>query len=185
MSVVEGTKEQLASSGTWTVDPTHSTVEFRVKHMVVQTVSGRFRNFEGTIVVGDDPSVFGRIAAASVDTMHEGRNDHLRSADFFDVERFPEITFAARRMNFNGDHGRFTLPGTLTIKGINRPITLEGELAGTVVDSDGSERVAFTLRGRIDRADFGLVWNRLLETGSLVVGDTVDLLINVAAVRSS
>jgi polyisoprenoid-binding protein YceI len=184
MSVVEDTKEQLASSGTWSVDPAHSSVEFRVKHMVIETVSGRFRDFAGTIVVGDDSSIVGTIAAASVETMHEGRDEHLRSPDFFDVERFPEITFAARGMRFGHD-SRFTLPGALTIKGISRPVTLDGELEGAVVDGDGNDRIAFTLRGRVKRAEFGLIWNRLLETGSVVVGDSVELLLNVAAVRSS
>ena len=183
MSVIESTKEQLTSNSTWSIDPAHSTIEFRVKHMVIQTVRGRFRDFEGTLVAGDEPSIVGRINAASLETMHEGRDEHLRSSDFFDVERFPEITFEAGRLEFDGDDDHFMLPGELTIKGVTRPITLDGEVVGGVIDGDGSDRIALSLRGRIDRGEFGLVWNRLLETGSVVVADKVDLIVEVAAVR--
>jgi polyisoprenoid-binding protein YceI len=183
MSVVENANEQLLSSGTWSVDPAHSTVEFRVKHMMIQTVRGRFRNFEGAIVAGDEPSVVGSIKVASLETLHDERDAHLRSPDFFDVERFPEISFRAGEMQFNGDGRHFALPGELTIKGVTRPITLEGELRGSIADKDHGERLALSLRGRLDRSDYGLVWNRMLETGGVLVGDTVDLLIDVAAVR--
>jgi polyisoprenoid-binding protein YceI len=183
MSLVENAREQLQSSGTWSVDPVHSAVEFRVKHMVIQTVTGRFRDFDGAIVAGAEPTIFGSIRAASLDTLHEERDAHLRSADFFDVERHPEISFQARGIRFNGDDTAFALPGELTIKGVTRPITLDGELHGTGFDSAGTERIALALRGRLDRSDYGLVWNRMLETGSVLVGDTVDLLLDVAAVR--
>ena len=183
MSVVENAKEQLLSSGSWSVDPAHSTIEFRVKHMLIQTVKGRFRDFDGAIVAGAEPSVSGSIRVASLDTLHEERDTHLRSPDFFDVEHHPEINFEAHGMRFNGDDGRFALPGELTIKGVTRPITLDGELRGPVLDSDGRDRIALALRGQLDRSDYGLVWNRLLETGNVVVGHTVDLVLDVAAVR--
>jgi polyisoprenoid-binding protein YceI len=183
MSVVENAKEQLLSSGSWTVDPVHSTVEFRVKHMMVQTVRGRFRDFDGAIVAGDEPSVFGSIRVASLETLHEERDAHLRSRDFFDVERHPEMRFEARGIEFNGDDNHFALSGELTIKGVTRPITLDGEFGGAVLDSDGVERTALALRGQLDRSDYGLVWNRVLETGNVLVGDTVDLILDVAAVR--
>ena len=183
MSVIESTKEQLTSNSAWSIDAAHSTIEFRVKHMVIQTVSGRFRDFEGTLVTGDDPLIVGRINVASLETMHDGRDEHLRSTDFFDVERFPEITFEAGALEFNGTGDHFMLPGKLTIKSVARPITLDGEVVGIVVDADGRDRIALSLRGRIDRGEFGLTWNRLLETGSLVVGDSVDLNLDIAAVR--
>ena len=183
MSVVENAKEQLLSSGSWSVDPAHSTVEFRVKHMVIQTVRGRFRDFDGAIVAGDEPSVSGSIRVASLETLQEERDAHLRSPDFFDAEQYPEIGFHAGGMQFNGDDRTFALSGELTIKGVTRPIALQGELHGTVVDTDGSERIAFALRGQLDRSDYGLVWNRVLETGNVLVGDTVDLVLDVAAVR--
>jgi polyisoprenoid-binding protein YceI len=183
MSVVENAKEQLLSSGSWSVDPAHSTVEFRVKHMVIQTVRGRFRDFDGAIVAGNAPSISGSIRVASLETLHEERDAHLRSPDFFDAERYPEIGFHAAGMQFNGDDSHFTLSGELTIKGVTRPIALDGELQGTVIDTDGSERIALALRGQLDRSDYGLVWNRALEAGGVVVGDSVDLLLDVAAVR--
>jgi polyisoprenoid-binding protein YceI len=183
MSVVENTKEQLLSSGLWSVDPAHSTIEFRVKHMIIQTVKGRFRDFDGAIITGHEPSVSGSIRVASLDTLHEERDAHLRSADFFDAERYPEIGFGASGLEFDGDDSHFALPGELTIKGVTRPITLDGELYGSIIDSDGSERIAFTLRGQLDRSDYGLVWNRVLSTGNVVVGNTVDIILDVAAVR--
>jgi polyisoprenoid-binding protein YceI len=183
MSVVEDAKEQLLSSGSWSVDPAHSTIEFRVKHMVIQTVRGRFRDFDGAIVAGEEPSVSGSIRVASLDTLNEERDAHLRSPDFFDAERYPEISFHAGAMQFNGDDAGFALPGELTIKGVTRPIALNGEVRGTVVDMEGSERIALALHGQLDRSDYGLVWNRMLETGGVLVGDAVDLLIDVAAVR--
>jgi polyisoprenoid-binding protein YceI len=183
MSVVENAREQLLSSGAWSVDPSHSTIEFRVKHMMIQTVRGRFRDFDGAIVAGDEPSISGSIRVASLETLQADRDAHLRSAEFFDVERYPEIVFQAAGMQFNGDDSHFALAGDLTIKGITRPIVLDGELHGAVVDGDGRDRVALALRGQLDRADYGLVWNRVLETGGVLVGDTVDLVLDVAAVR--
>jgi polyisoprenoid-binding protein YceI len=183
MSVVENAKEQLLSSGSWSVEPAHSTVEFRVKHMVIHTVGGRFRDFEGAIVAGAEPSVSGSIGVASLKTLHEELDAHLRSPDFFDAERYPEISFQASGMQFNGDHRQFALSGELTIKGVTRPITLDGELGGAVLGADGRERIALALRGQLDRSDYGLVWNRVFETGNVLVGDTVDLLLDIAAVR--
>ena len=183
MSVVENARNQLVSRGSWSVDPAYSTIEFRVKYMMIQTVRGRFRDFEGAIVAGDEPSVSGSIRVASLETLNEERDAHLRSPDFFDAERYPEISFRSDGMHFIGDDSRFAVAGELTIKGVTRPITLDGELYGTVVDADGSERMALALRGQLDRSDYGLVWNRVLETGSVLVGDTVDLRLDVAAVR--
>jgi polyisoprenoid-binding protein YceI len=183
MSVVENAKEQLLSSGSWSVDPAHSTIEFRVKHMMIQTVRGRFRDFDGAIVAGEEPSVSGSIRVASLETLQAERDAHLRSPDFFDAERYPEIGFRAGEMQFNGDDSHFALAGELTIKGVTRPIALDGELHGTVIDTDGSEWIAFALRGQLDRSDYGLVWNRVLETGNVVVGETVDLVLDVVAVR--
>ena len=184
MSVVENAKEQLLSSGSWFVDPAHSTVEFRVKHMVIQTVRGRFRDFDGAIVAGDEPSITGSIRVASLTTLQQARDAHLRSPDFFDVERFPEIAFHADRIQFNGDDIHLSLSGELTIKGVTRPIDLDGELHGIVIGGDGRERIALALRGQLDRSDYGLVWNRTLETGNVLVGDTVELVLDVAAIRA-
>ena len=184
MSVVENAQAQLLSSGSWFVDPAHSTVEFRVKHLVIQTDRGRFRDFDGAIVAGDEPSVSGSIRVASLETLQEAARDaHLRSPDLFDVERYPEIAFYADGIQFNGDDTHFSLSGELTIKAVTRPIDLDGELHGIVIDADGRERIARALRGQLDRSDYGLVWNRALETGNVLVGETVDLVLDVAAIR--
>ena len=183
MSVVENAREQLLSNGTWSVDPGRSAVEFRVKHMLIQTVKGRFRDFDGAIVAGDEPSIAGSIKVASLETLQEDRDAHLRSADFFDAERYPEISFRSDRVHFNGEDSRFALAGELTIKGVTRPITLDGELQGAVADTDGGDRMALALRGQLDRSDYGLVWNRVLETGGVLVGDSVHLVLDIAAVR--
>jgi polyisoprenoid-binding protein YceI len=183
MSVVESTHPLIQSSGTWSVDAVHSTVEFRVRHMLVNTVRGWFRDFEGMIVTGENPSVVGTIEVESIETMNGDRDAHLRSRDFFDSSNYPEIAFVADELTVNGDDTRFSLGGALTIKGITRRIVLEGEHRGTVVDPDGRERIALALRGRIDRSDFGLRWSPMLEAGGLLVGEDVDLSLDVAAVR--
>ena len=183
MSVLENKEAQLLATGSWLVDPAHSTVEFCVKHMVIHTVRGRFRTFEGAIVAGAQPFVSGSIDVASLKTPHEELDAHLRSPDFFDADRYPEISFQSGGMQFNGDDGRFALAGELTIKGVTRPIRLDGELGGAVVGADGRERVALALRGQLERTDYGLVWNRVFETGNVLVGDTVDLMLDIAAVR--
>jgi polyisoprenoid-binding protein YceI len=182
MSLIDHVKEQLLPTGLWSVDPVHSTIEFRVKHMVVQTVKGHFRDFDGAIVGGAEPAVFGSIRAASLDTAHEERDAHLRSRDFFDVERYPEISFAAIPVLLSGN-GRFALHGELTMKGVTRPIELDGTLHGAVVAPDGAEQLALSVCGQLDRSEYGLVWNRLLEAGNVRVGETVDLVLDVAAVR--
>jgi len=183
MSVVESAREELLSHGAWRVDPLHSTVTFRVKHVMTQTVLGRFRDFEGAIVAGDDPSVVGSIRVASLETLNEERDTHLCSPDFFDVERFPEISFRAGEMKFNGDGSHFALPGELTIKDVTRPILLVGELRIRVADDEYEERLALVLRGQLDHSDYRLLRNRMLETSGVFVGDAVDLTLEVAAVR--
>jgi len=183
MSVVENAKEQLLSSGVWSIDPGHSTVEFRVKHMMIQTVRGRFRDFEGSIIAGEDPAVAGSIRVASLETLNDERDAHLRSPDFFDIERFPQIDFHAVGMHFDHDGRHFALPGELTIRGVTRPILLNGELRGTATDDEYGERLALGLRGQLDRSDYGLAWNRMIETGGVLVGDTVDLTLDISAVR--
>jgi polyisoprenoid-binding protein YceI len=182
-SVVEGAGQQLLSRGSWKVDPAHSAVEFRVKRMVIETVKGRFRDFEGGIASGARPTFSGVIKVASLDTLHEERDAHLRSPDFFDVDSHPEIAFESSEITFDDDDPAFLLRGDLTIKGVTRPITLDGEFRGTGLAPDGTERIGLTLRGQFERSDFGLVWNRALETGGLLVGNTVNVELDVSAIR--
>jgi polyisoprenoid-binding protein YceI len=184
MSVIEKTAEQALATGAWLVDPEHSTVEFRVKHMVIATVHGRFREFVGGVVADSIPSASASIAAASFETFCDERDAHLRSSDFFDVERYPEIVFASHDgLRFEGEQERFTLPGDLTIRGVTRPVELAGRIVGRGLDTDGHERIGLVLGGEIDRTEFGLVWNRRLETGELLVGNRVELAFDLAAVR--
>lgn len=183
MSVVESAREQLLSDGSWSVDLAHSAVEFRVKHMLIETVHGRFCDFEGWIFGGDDPSVAGTIRVASLDTLNGERDAYLRSPNVFDAERFPEIRFESVGMHLGRDGRHFALPGELTIKGVTRPILLAGELRGSAAPDESGERLALALRGELDRSDYRLARNQMLETSGVLVGDTVDLILELAAVR--
>jgi polyisoprenoid-binding protein YceI len=183
MSVAENAGAQMLAARSWQVDPVHSVVEFRVRHMMIATVKGRFRDFDGAIVSGEVPGVAGSIRVASLETLDARRDEHLRSPDFFDVERYPEITFQSGALQLDGDDRGFLVPGELTIKDVTRPILLDGVFQGAGVHPDGGERIAFALRGELDRTDFGLVWNRALETGGMLVGNTVELALDVSAVR--
>jgi polyisoprenoid-binding protein YceI len=183
MSVMTSPSAQALTSASWRLDPAHSAVEFRVRHLMVGTVRGRFREVDGTILAGEVPMVVGAIGTASVDTLHAGRDAHLRSPDFFDAERHPQITFTARGLDLDADSGRVSLLGAVTIKGVTRPLVLAGELRGGAVDLDGAPRVALALRGRLSRSAFGLVWNRVLESGGVLVGDAVELDLDLSLVR--
>ena len=183
MSVVESAREQLLSSGSWSVDPAHSTVEFRVKHMMIQTVHGRFRDFEGMIGAGDDPSVVGSIKVASLETLNDERDAHLRSPDFFDVEHFPEISFHSVAMHFDRDGRHFALPGELTIKGVTRPVAISASISEPNVDPFGRERVGITLEATVDRNAFGVSWNAPNQGGGNYLGDDVTIKAELALVR--
>jgi len=172
----------LAADGTWFVDPEHSSVEFRVKHLMIESVRGRFLEYTGTVETGEEPRIAGTIRSASLETHHPERDEHLRSPDFFDVERHPEIAFASTSLELGGD-GTLALAGNLTIKGITRPIELTGAYSGCGIDLDGHERIGFELRGELDRLDYGLTWNRMLEAGGILVGNAVEVTLDVAAVR--
>jgi polyisoprenoid-binding protein YceI len=171
---------------TWRIDPAHSHVEFAVKHLMVATVKGRFADVEGTILVNEaDPAgshVDVNIAAASVDTREPQRDAHLRSPDFFDADRYPYLTFRSSRVVPKGN-GEFTVYGDLTIRGVTRPVALEGEYLGTSQSPFGFTVAGFSARTRINRKDFGLTWNAPLETGGVLVGDEVRVSLEVEAVR--
>ncbi|MBX6377957.1 MAG: YceI family protein [Clostridia bacterium] len=172
----------------WVIDPSHTTVEFAVRHMMIATVKGRFGGIEG--VIEADPSdlstasVTATIDAASVDTRDAKRDEHLRSADFFDVANHPKITFASRRVAPKGGN-RYELLGDLTIRGVTREVSLDLTFDGQAKDPWGNERAAFTAEGSLNRKDFGLNWNALLETGGVLVGDQVKITVYVEAVRQA
>ena len=166
---------------TWTIDPSHTTVEFVAKHMMITTVKGRFAELAGTIVADEadigSSSVEVTMQAASLDTRSEQRDAHLRSPDFLDVEHYPEVTF--RSTAVRGSKKAFTLEGDLTIRGVTRPITLDVEFGGEGKDPWGGTRASFSAHGKFDRRDFGLTWNVALETGGILVSN--DVKINIEA----
>jgi polyisoprenoid-binding protein YceI len=172
---------------TWQIDPAHTEVGFAVKHMMIATVKGRFADVSGTITLDDDDatrsSVAVAISAASIDTRQEQRDQHLRSADFFDVEHYPELTFKSRRVEAL-ENGRLRITGDLTIRGTTREVVLEATEEGRGQDPWGKERVGFSATTTIDRRDFGLTWNNALETGGVLVGNDVRISLDVEAVKA-
>jgi len=173
----------LPATGTWTIDPSHSEVSFKVRHLGISKTRGRFGSFRGDIVVADQPEdsrVAVEIDAASIDTKDEGRDAHLRSGDFFDADSFPTLTFVTTGVEAQGD--RWVVTGDLTIRGVTRPVVLETEVAGLVTDPWGNQRVGFQASAEVNREDFGLTWNAALETGGLLVGKTVQIDLEVEAV---
>jgi polyisoprenoid-binding protein YceI len=172
--------------GVWNIDPSHSTIGFSVKHMMIATVRGRFTEFSGALTAGDDGAIAidGLIQAASIDTNESQRDEHLRSADFFDAANHPEIRFASTRVTASGDGG-LTIAGELTIKGITREVVLDAELHGSGVDPWGNERVALEAKGEINRKDFELNWNQLLEAGGVLVGEKIKIALDLSTVRSA
>ena len=175
-----------ATRTTWSIDPAHSSVEFGVRHLMITTVRGRFTDVKGSVTLDDqDPSagsVEVEIGATSIDTREPQRDAHLRSADFFDVETFPTLTFRSTSIE-RGSTGRFTVAGDLTIHGVTRPVTLDVESEGESKDQWGGLRAGFTATTKIKRSDFGLTWNQLLETGGLAVSDDVKISLDVQLVK--
>lgn len=178
------TTQTTASTATYTIDPAHSAVEFAVKHMMVASTRGRFTDFEGAIHLDEaDPtrsSVEAVIRTASVDTGVEFRDNDLRSDNFFDAERYPEMRFRSTSVE-PGKDGRWLVHGDLTIRDVTRPVILDTELEGRGAGFEGEDRIGFTATTAIDRKDFGLNYNALLETGGLVVGDRVRITLTIEA----
>lgn len=172
------------AAGTWALDPAHTTVEFQAKHLMVAKVKGRFGEFEGALTIAEDPtqsSVNVTIKAASIDTRTEQRDDHLRSADFLDAANFPELTFRSTGVEHNGGDD-WKITGTLTIRGVTRPVILETEYNGQAGDPFGGQRAFFSAATKIDREDFGLTWNQALEAGGWLVGKEIEISLEVEAV---
>lgn len=177
--------EQL--TGTWSLDPAHTSAEFSVRHMMVATVRGRMQARSGTLAVDESADaersyVEVEMDAASIDTGNADRDAHLRSADFLDVEKHPTITFRSREVDLRGDD-ELVVRGELTVKGVTRPITLQAELGGLVQDPWGNYRMGFDASATLERSEFGLTWNAALEGGGVVVGDRVKLNVNAEFVR--
>jgi polyisoprenoid-binding protein YceI len=187
MSAAEPTTSTAQISlptGTWKVDPVHSSVEFRVKHLGIATVKGRFKEFEGTLEVGDDGArAYGKAVVASVDTGEPQRDDHLRSADFFDADTHPEITFESTSIR-QLDEDRFEIKGDFTVHGVTRTLELDATLEGTETDPQGNERVGLSATAQISRADHDMKFNMALGSGNVVVGDKVKILLDISAVKA-
>ena len=178
------TTTALPATGTYAIDPSHTHVGFKVRHLMSK-VRGRFAEVEGAITVAEEPlasSVEVSVPLASVDTRDEKRDGHLRSADFFDVESHPTMTFRSTGVRQVAE-GRFAVDGELAIRGTTRPLTLEATFDGAGQDPWGGERIGFTATGKLDREDFGLTWNQALETGGLLVGREITIEIEAEFVK--
>ena len=183
MSTTQTTSIPGYVAGTWAIDPVHSEVGFTVRHMMVSKVRGKFTDFSGQFVTGADPldsTVTATVQLASIDTSNADRDNHIRSADFFEVDAHPVMTFRSTGVRANGDG--YALDGELTLKGVTRPVTLDIELGGFGPDPFGGVRAGFTAVGEIKRSDFGVGFNAVLETGGVVVGDKITLLLEIEGV---
>jgi polyisoprenoid-binding protein YceI len=185
MTATIQTDPAAGAKTTWKLDPAHSMVEFSAKHLMITTVKGRIADVEGTIYMDEkdlkNSSVEATLKAASLDTRTDQRDQHLRSADFLEVEKYPEIKF--RSTQIQGDKQSFKLTGDLTIRDVTRPITLDVEFEGGTKDPWGGDRVGFSASGKIDRRNFGLTWNQALEAGGVVVGNDIKISIEVQAIK--
>lgn len=171
---------------TWQIDPMHSHVEFAVKHMMISTVKGRFADVKGTVVLDEADLTSGvvdvTLAVASIDTRQQQRDDHLRSADFFDAQRFPTIHFVSKSVARHGDG--FRVVGDLTIRDVTREVTLAVTDEGRGRDPWGKTRAGVSATTKIDRREFGLVYNQTLETGGILVGDEVKISVEAELVQA-
>lgn len=187
MSTTESatTSQVPLPTGTWTVDPVHSGVEFHVKHLGIATVKGSFKEFEGTLEVGPGgASAKGSVKVASVDTREEQRDAHLRSADFFDAENIPEITFVSTSIT-PVDEDTFEIEGDFSIHGVTRPLKLQATVEGTETDPQGNDRVGVSATAQINRSDYDMKFNMALGSGNVVVSDKVKILLDISAIKSA
>lgn len=186
MSTPESTATQTAlPTGTWNVDPVHSSVEFHVKHLGIATVKGQFKEFEGTLeVTPDGTRAYGTVKVASVDTREPQRDAHLRSPDFFDTDQYPEIAFQSTSIR-PLDEDTFEIDGDLSIHGVTRSLTLNATLEGTETDPQGNPRVGLSATAQIDRSDYEMKFNMALGSGNVVVSDKVKILLEISAVKSA
>jgi polyisoprenoid-binding protein YceI len=187
-TTVQSASAAPATVTTWQIDPTHASVGFAVKHLVIATVKGQFGSVSGAVKVDErnprNVQLEVEIDASSIDTRTEQRDAHLRSPDFLDVERYPKIRFVGKRLE--GDlEGDFRLVGDLTIRGVTRETVLEVTNEGRARDPWGGERAVFSAKAKINRAEFGLTWNQALETGGVLVGEDVKISIDVELVKAA
>lgn len=178
--------QATATTTKWGIDITHSEVQFKVKHLVISTVTGSFKKFDGSLECGgpdfDGGQVSFNVDVNSIDTNQTDRDNHLRSADFFNVEEFPQMTFNGALVK-TGDTS-YTITGPLTIKNITKEITLSAEYGGIMVDGYGQTKAGFEVEGKINRKEFDLTWSMVTEAGGVVVGDEIKMLFNVQFIQA-
>ncbi len=171
------------TTGTWKLDTAHSEVTFSVKHLMISKVRGSFEKFDVTVETHEDPAlntVEATIDVASVNTGNADRDNHLRTSDFFQVDEHPTMTFRSTGIAPNG--GKFTVEGELTLRGVTKPITLDGELGGVITDGYGQKKAAASATTTINRHDFGVSWNAALEAGGVTLGDDVKINVELQVV---
>ena len=174
-------------TGTWSVDPAHSKVGFAVKHMGIATVRGEFTEFEGTLEIGDDLSTaraHGTVKAASVNTSEPQRDGHLTSADFFDAENYPELTFESTKIEVV-DEDTFRIVGNLILHGVTKELVLTAEVGGIDTDPYGNEKVGLEVTGQLSRGDYDMKFNQALGSGNMLVGDKVKLALDISAAKQA
>lgn len=180
LPVLSFAKVQIAP-GTYNIDPMHSKIGFEIPHLVISTVEGKFEKFDGKIIADKDltkSKVEVNIDAASINTAVEKRDEHLKSADFFDVAKHPKLTFTSKKVTASGNG--LKIQGTLSIKGVSKDVTLDANYLGQVKDGYGNEKIAFKAKTKINRKEFGLTWSNMVEAGP-VVGDDVEIQLNIQA----
>jgi polyisoprenoid-binding protein YceI len=173
---------------TWSIDPTHSEVQFKIKHLVISTVTGQFNTFNGSLeAVGDDFSGSKATFEASIDsisTNNVDRDGHLKSPDFFDAANFPTLNFESTSFENKGGNN-YKISGNFTIKGVTKEVILDAEFGGIMTDPYGNVKAGFEITGKINRKDFGLSWSAVTEAGGIVVSDEVKLALNVQFVKQA
>jgi polyisoprenoid-binding protein YceI len=182
---MSATATTAVPTGTFSVDAGHSSVEFQVKHLGIATVKGFFSDFEGTLETAGDGTLTarGNVKAASINTRNAQRDEHLRSADFFDVDNHPELSFESTSIEAL-DESSYRIVGQLTIRGVTNEIELHAVTQGVETDPWGNTRVGLEVAGQLNREDFGLTWNQALESGGVLVGKKVKILLDLSAVKA-
>jgi len=182
MSILADRSETVLPSGTWSIDPAHSVVEFGIRYVGLVPVEGRAPVLRGTILGGERPSIEGTVDVASLTSFDEQRDTHLKSPDFFDAERHPELSFSSRSVEQDGN--RLVVEGDLTMKGVTRPVTLSGTFAGSAGDPWGNERIGIELEATIDRTQWGIEWNAPLPGGGFLLPNDVELRASFSAIKA-
>src|ERR1700743_1574645 len=178
----------MATLTKWSIDPMHSEVQFKVKHLVISTVSGFFKSFEGSVETDNEnfehANIDFSIDINSIDTTQPARDEHLKSAEFFDAATYPHIKFKSTSFKKIGDDD-YALTGNLTIKDVTKPVTLDVEFGGSAADFYGNTKAGFEVTGKINRKEFGLTWGGVTEAGSIVVGEDIKLTINAQLTKQA